>query len=125
LAVQGELAVPPPVVDRDQAIARAVDRRPDVVAARAEAAMAAARIMKEQTEGRWDASVSVGYQRQDFGFDLRGVTDSGATRPIRDVFHYFGAACQSRFRFATGTRGTSPRRRRKLAPLSAGTSSPS
>src|SRR5207245_2094308 len=32
----------------------------------------------------------VGYQRQDFGFNLNGVTSSGATRPIQDVFHYFG-----------------------------------
>ena len=35
--------------------------------------------------------MNVGYQRQDFGFDLRGLTESGATRPIHDVFHYFGA----------------------------------
>src|SRR5207247_336517 len=58
---------------------------------RAEAAMAAARVRKEEAEGRWDAKVNVGYQRQDFGFDLRGLTESGATRPIHDVFHYFGA----------------------------------
>ena len=51
--------------------------------------MAAARVRKEEAEGRWDARVNVGYQRQDFGFDLRGLTESGATRPIHDVFHYF------------------------------------
>jgi len=34
--------------------------------------------------------VNFGYQRQDFGFPLNGVTSSGATRPIQDVFHYFG-----------------------------------
>jgi cobalt-zinc-cadmium efflux system outer membrane protein len=48
-------------------------------------------IRKEEAEGRWDASVNVGYQRQDFGYDLNGLTSSGATRPIQDVFHYFGA----------------------------------
>jgi cobalt-zinc-cadmium efflux system outer membrane protein len=32
----------------------------------------------------------VGYQRQDVGFPLNGLTSSGATRPIQDVFHYFG-----------------------------------
>jgi outer membrane protein, heavy metal efflux system len=48
-------------------------------------------VRKEQAEGRWDARVNVGYQRQDFGYDLRGLTASGATRPIQDVFHYFGA----------------------------------
>jgi outer membrane protein, heavy metal efflux system len=94
--------VPPPVIvgelgsvgvslAADDAVRRALAARPDVLAARAEAAMAAARVRKEQAEGRWDASVNVGYQRQDFGFDLRGLTDSGATRTIRDVFHYVGA----------------------------------
>jgi cobalt-zinc-cadmium efflux system outer membrane protein len=34
--------------------------------------------------------VNVGYQRQEFGYDLRGLTASGATKPIMDVFHYFG-----------------------------------
>jgi len=54
--------------------------------------MARAKILKEQAEGRWDASVNVGYQRQDFGFSgLSGVTASGGTRPIQDVFHYVGA----------------------------------
>ena len=52
--------------------------------------MAAAMVRKEQAEGRWDASINAGYQRQDFGFMLSGLTASGATRPIQDVFHYFG-----------------------------------
>jgi cobalt-zinc-cadmium efflux system outer membrane protein len=48
-------------------------------------------IRKEQAEGRWDASVNVGYMRQDFGFGgLNGLTNSGQTRPIQDTFHYFG-----------------------------------
>src|SRR5947208_17173906 len=53
--------------------------------------MGADKIRKDQAEGRWDASVNVGYQRQDFGFDLNGVTNTVATRPIQDVFHDFGA----------------------------------
>ncbi len=53
--------------------------------------MAAAMIQKEQAEGRWDASVNVGYMRQYFGYDLRGLTASGGTQPIQDVFHYVGA----------------------------------
>jgi len=84
----GSIAAPLAV---DDAVRRAIAARPDVLVARAEAAMAVARVRKEEAEGRWDASVNVGYQRQDFGFDLRGLTDSGATRPIRDVFHYVGA----------------------------------
>src|SRR2546422_607968 len=73
------------------AVRQALTARPDLDAARADVAMGAAKIRKERAEGRWDASVNVGYQRQDFGFDLNGVTSSGATRPIQDVFHYFGA----------------------------------
>ena len=53
--------------------------------------MAEATILKEKAEGRWDASVNVGYMRQNFGYDLRGLTANGGTRPIQDVFHYVGA----------------------------------
>jgi outer membrane protein, heavy metal efflux system len=88
LVLRGELA-PPAVVPGAPDTFTLADR-PDLRAARAEVAGAQARVRKEQAEGRWDASVNVGYQRQDFGYDLRGLTDSGATRPIRDVFHYFG-----------------------------------
>ena len=52
--------------------------------------MARAMVRKEQAEGRWDATINVGYQRQDFGFALNGLTANGTTRPIQDVFHYFG-----------------------------------
>jgi outer membrane protein, heavy metal efflux system len=90
LTLTDDLLTPIDVPDREGALVQAVAGRPDVLAARAEAAMTAARVRKEQAEGRWDASVNVGYQRQDFGYDLRGLTASGATRPIQDVFHYFG-----------------------------------
>src|SRR2546429_4661761 len=79
---------PPPA---DEAAEQALTSRPDLDVARADVGMGAAKIRKERAEGRWDASVNVGYQRQDFGFDLNGVTSTGATRPIQDVFHYFGA----------------------------------
>jgi len=91
LALRGDLAPSgsPPIAD--EAVRQALAARPDLDAARADVAMGAAKIRKERAEGRWDASVNVGYQRQDFGFDLNGVTSTGATRPIQDVFHYFGA----------------------------------
>ncbi|MGH7356029.1 MAG: TolC family protein, partial [Candidatus Rokuibacteriota bacterium] len=74
-------------------IARALERRSDLRVAQADAAMARAKILKEQAEGRWDASISVNYQRQDFGFGgLSGITERGGTRSIQDVFHYFGGA---------------------------------
>jgi cobalt-zinc-cadmium efflux system outer membrane protein len=90
LVMRGELASPPTAPERGEAMPRALVVRPDLVAARAEVTAAEARVRKEEAEGRWDASVSVGYQRQEMGFGLRGLTDSGATRPIQDTFHYFG-----------------------------------
>ncbi len=90
-SLRGELAPSRSVPERTEAQRQALERRPDLVASRAEAAASGARIQKEQAEGRWDASVNVSYQRQDFGFNLNGLTASGATRPIQDVFHYFGA----------------------------------
>jgi outer membrane protein, heavy metal efflux system len=91
LALRGDLtpSEPPPITD--EAIRQALTVRPDLEAARADVAMGAAKIRKERAEGRWDASVNVGYQRQNMGFDLNGITNTGGTRPIQDVFHYFGA----------------------------------
>jgi cobalt-zinc-cadmium efflux system outer membrane protein len=90
--VRGDLASSAPLPSPDDAVRQALANRPDLEVARADVAVALARIRKEQAEGRWDASVNVGYQRQDFGYgDLNGVTSTGATRPIQDVFHYFGA----------------------------------
>lgn len=91
LVLRGELAAPPTLPEKTEALKRAIETRADLVAGRAEVATATARTRKEQAEGRWDASVNFGYQRQDVGFMLNGLTASGATRPIQDVFHYFGA----------------------------------
>ena len=90
LVVRGDLVPSPLPLDPSEAMQRAVSDRADIAVARAEAATASAMVKKEQAEARWDASINVGYQRQDFGFNLNGVTSSGATRPIQDVFHYFG-----------------------------------
>lgn len=77
-------------VDRVSGLRRATAGRPDMRAARAEAAMARARIQKEEADGRWDASINLGYQRQETGFGLSGLTDRGGTRPIQDTFHMVG-----------------------------------
>jgi cobalt-zinc-cadmium efflux system outer membrane protein len=90
LTLRGDLTGPPLAIDRAEAVREALAGRADLDAARGEAAMATAQVRKERAEGRWDASINVGYQRQDFGFPLNGLTSSGATRPIQDVFHYFG-----------------------------------
>src|SRR5439155_17944694 len=86
LALKGELGLAPLARDRADATQRAVSDRPDLAAARAEGAMAAAMVRKEQAEGRWDGTINVGYQRQDFGFALNGLTASGTQQPIQDVF---------------------------------------
>ena len=90
LLLRGELRPPGLPVDRAEGLQRALAQRADLEVGRAEAARARAAIRLAQAEGRWDASVNVGYQRQDFGFNLNGLTASGQTRPIQDVFHYFG-----------------------------------
>ena len=91
LTLRGELSDVPALPEASEAVRRALQARPDLAVARAEIATARARIRKERAEGRWDASVNVGYQRQETGFDLNGLTDRGGTRPIQDVFHFFGA----------------------------------
>jgi cobalt-zinc-cadmium efflux system outer membrane protein len=90
LALRGELRAAPPPFDLDAGLTRALATRADGLVAQAEVAMAGAMILKEQAEGRWDASVNVGYMRQRFGFMLNGLTERGETRPIDDVFHYVG-----------------------------------
>src|SRR5439155_24978800 len=126
MTVGGELSSPPAAPGSLGALASAIDQRPDVRAARADVAVAQAKVRKEQAEGRWDASVSVGYQRQDFGFNLKGVTDSGSTRQIQDVFHYFGAGITVMLPVrnrnegniaAAGAEATAAERRREFSEL--------
>jgi cobalt-zinc-cadmium efflux system outer membrane protein len=90
LVVRGDLAPEPVALDQADGMRRSLSDRADLAVARAEVAMATAMVKKEEAEGRWDASINVGYQRQNFGFNLNGLTASGAVRPIQDVFHYFG-----------------------------------
>jgi cobalt-zinc-cadmium efflux system outer membrane protein len=89
-SVRGELRLSPVPLTRDEGLRQALATRADLLAARAEVEMAGARVRKEEAEGRWDASVNVGYMRQDFGYGLSGLTERGELRPITDVFHYVG-----------------------------------
>src|SRR4029450_820882 len=92
LALHGDLHPAPVPLGLSEGLRQALAARSDLLVARAEGTMAEAMIQKERAEGRWDASVNVGYMRQDFGYDLRGLTASGSTQPIQDVFHYVGAS---------------------------------
>lgn len=75
------------VPERADAVARAVEERPDLRMARLEESLAGARVEKERAEGRYDASLFAQYQRQDTGFDLMGMDAAGRFKPIQDVFH--------------------------------------
>jgi cobalt-zinc-cadmium efflux system outer membrane protein len=90
LVLQGELHPAPLGLDRQEGLKQALAARSDLIAAQAEMAMAEASIEKERAEGRWDASVNVGYMRQDMGFHLLGLTEQGETQPIEGIFHYIG-----------------------------------
>lgn len=67
---------------------RALRDRPDLQAFHANESLAAARIEQARTEGRWDASVTAGYERMHAGFPQFGVDDHGALAPIESNFHY-------------------------------------
>jgi cobalt-zinc-cadmium efflux system outer membrane protein len=90
LPVWGELRLTPARLSRDEGLRQALTIRPDLLAARAAVEMAGAKVRQEEAEGSWDASVNVGYMRQDFGYGLSGLTERGELRPITDVFHYVG-----------------------------------
>src|SRR5712671_683151 len=90
LGLRGELESSDVPVERNVGVTRALVARPDLEAARTDVTLAQARVKKEEADGRWDASVNVGYQRQETGFMLNGITDRGSTRPIQDVFHMVG-----------------------------------
>lgn len=89
--VVGDLAAIAVLPEHSAALQTATSERPDLTLVRAEVAAAAARVRKEEAEGRWDASVNVGYQRQQMGFGVMGITESGGTREVADTFHFFGA----------------------------------
>ena len=81
----------PPV---GEATAQALHDRPDLQGFRAMENLAAARIEQARAEGRWDASVTAGYQRMHAGFPQFGINENGALQPIESNFHYlrFGAS---------------------------------
>ncbi len=78
------LAPLPPVAKVTQ---QALQTRPDLQGVRAMETLAAAQIEQARAAGRIDASVSAGYGRNNFGFPVNGITDTGALRPVQDVFH--------------------------------------
>lgn len=87
LRLKGDLNPQPLPLDKVEALKKVLSERADVRSARAAVQVAEAKLKQAQTEARPDASVSVGYQRMDSGFDINGITSSGAQRPVRGVFN--------------------------------------
>lgn len=76
----------PPVAE---AVISALRERPDLQGARAVELLAAARIEQARSEGRFDAEVSVGFQRMRSGFPLQGIDEAGNLRMIDSTFNFF------------------------------------
>ncbi|MFL6333753.1 MAG: TolC family protein [Pyrinomonadaceae bacterium] len=76
-----------PLPSATEAAARALDSRPDILAARAAEALAEARVEEARASGRADAEVRAGYQRMRSGYGLNGIDDAGRLAPIDDTFH--------------------------------------
>ena len=71
-----------------EATDRALRERPDVQAFRAYETLAIARIEQARSEGRWDASLTTGYQRMNSSFPVFGLNDHGQLQPVQDVFDF-------------------------------------
>src|SRR5215204_4319552 len=76
-----------PLPATNEATARALDSRPDILAARATEALAESRIEEARAAGRADAEVRAGYQRMRSGYSLNGIDERGRLAPIDDTFH--------------------------------------
>ncbi len=67
------------------AATRAVEERPDILAARAAERLAEARVEEARASGRADAEVRAGFQRMSTGFMLNGITEAGRLAPIQST----------------------------------------
>jgi outer membrane protein, heavy metal efflux system len=76
----------PPV--QSDALRRALESRPELLALRAAESIAAAQAEQARIEGKLDASLFGSYERMNFGYNIRGFNDTGALVPITGVFHY-------------------------------------
>lgn len=76
---------PPPL---DEATARSLRERPDLLAMRAAESLAEAQIEQARSTGRLDASLMAGYQRMNSGFPVSGINGVGQLQPVQDVFHF-------------------------------------
>jgi cobalt-zinc-cadmium efflux system outer membrane protein len=74
-----------PLPAQTVAATRAVEERPDILAARASERLAEARVEEARSRGRADAEVRAGFQRMSTGFMLDGITEAGRLAPIQST----------------------------------------
>lgn len=67
----------------------ALEKRADLIAARAAENLASAQIEQARIEGKVDASLFANYERMNFGYDVRGFDSRGNLAPVTGIFHYF------------------------------------
>src|SRR5229473_7250311 len=88
LRLRGSLDQPKTSVDQNQLLQIALAHRPDLVAQRANEAVAVADLRQQQAEAKPDATVSASYERPNSGFSQRAFDAAGNLRPIRQTFNY-------------------------------------
>src|SRR5262245_28076566 len=76
---------PPP---ESEVLRRALESRPDLALLRVAESVVVAQAEQARVEGKIDASVFAGYERMNFGYDIRGFNGAGALAPVTGVFHY-------------------------------------
>lgn len=91
LRLRGGFAELDPLPALAEATARALAERPDLKAARAAEALAGAQIEQARSEGRLDASLTAGYERNQMSFPVSGVNEAGRLAPVQGVFHSVSA----------------------------------
>ena len=78
-----------PLPSLAEATGQALQTRPDLQAMRAMETVAEANIEFARAEGRFDASLTAGYQRMNSSFPVNGITETGGLSPVQDIFHFF------------------------------------
>ncbi|MEP6944403.1 MAG: TolC family protein [Acidobacteriota bacterium] len=80
------IATLPPLSD---STANAIRDRPDLKGARTVEQLALARIEQARSDGRLDASLKGGFQRNEMGFPVSGFDANGFLSPVHSVFNAF------------------------------------
>jgi cobalt-zinc-cadmium efflux system outer membrane protein len=88
LRLRGEFELERQTPPQSEALRRALESRPDLVAFRAAESLAAAQAEQARVEGKVDASIFANYERMNFGYNIRGLNNAGALVPVTGVFHY-------------------------------------